>query len=77
MPQATGASPSALPLAPPLTPVDEEEVEDTVTPRRIRVQAGPSDDSTGPRRSTRNSKPSDYHRRIAAGEGTVEGNFAD
>jgi hypothetical protein len=61
----------AHPPAPPPTPVDtpeheveEEEVEDTITPQRLR-------------RSTRVPKMSDYHRRIAAGEGTAEGDFAD
>ena len=65
--------------APPATPTsirrhssdEEQEVEQTITPRRITVRVEQGDEPVGPRRSTRVPKPSDIAKRIAAGEGTT------
>ena len=77
------------PVAPPSTPTtltyeEEDEVEETITPRRVGAIAGPSGQQQQPataaqplRRSGRLRQPSGYQRRLAAGEGTTGEEIVD
>jgi hypothetical protein len=72
MPGAPTVAPPPSPVTPTHSPdKEEEEVEDTITPRHITIPVSPSVQPIALRRSTRPLQPSQQIRRIQAGEGTT------